>query len=1085
MPRRTRLSALSIALLAGVSGFALAGLVAQPGSGGGRAGSAWFRAAWAQRPGAEVDPAEWQRLAGPLPYRPDDAGSGWLREEDVGRAVELIADLGVFFAKLSETDPNRRAGAIWAKSEAAYGAASEDLRAAAADGRFRIVVTEGSSLAITRRGEEIWIDSDLAGDWDVARVRQARRNGDDWSDLAVLSGLLFDLWRARGSDAAKAWLEQQRTTMDLPQESQWESGAGASLLTRYGVLKQLYLKASLLRAATADSFNAALWRDRALRLGIQIETLLRADPEGGSQGALKSALRDDWAAYQTQIEQTAAERTWLVLAPRRPSSARVRTGEGPSQATEAAGEAEDAAADTTIEMIVPAGRAGADADPAALKDRIDELEAARARDRAYIAQLLARTAGAARAAEDARAALTTAQSASKSESAALATAQDRAAGYEAEAARLAGKLAAAESAAEGAEKAKAGLQRQLAEAQGRAANAESAATAAETVGDAAKDEVARLTADLAAARSDSESAAAERDGLRRRAEALAAQLDQAQRAAADLRARLDEAEKRAAGAEAEVVRLGDDLTAARSAAESAADDRADLQRQLAEAQDRADGAEAAASAAETVRDAAEEEISRLAADLAAARSGSESAAAAQDRLHQQAEDLTAELARARQTEADLRARLAETEARAAGAEAEVARLGEDLTALRAAAGAATDDQADLQRQLAEARDRVSAAEEQAAGLDADLIAAQADRETAAAENTALQEQLAAAQDRAAAAETDLAAASAAAADLKQQLADRNAEVARFEADAAGRATALRDAEAKTTQLESRIDSLQAAAAEAESERATLETAQSDLKAELTAARAQAEANGVRAREAEAAAAQAGDQAQAAERALAASRDELARLRNAQTSAPAPSAESRAARTSAPTRPVAWQTVIVVAVLFLAGLGGLLTVVWRRIARSHAVPAATESLAAAAPDEPQPASAPGPAAPRPRGETTSIRTAARPATSATIVEAVRRRDWPAADSQFAELSGISAPRLGELLADPSGEMLALACRAADLDRLTFATLYLLQGEGRAVADPETVADAVSLFERTGPAEAHRRLAERVNGNALSS
>jgi hypothetical protein len=107
------------------------------------------------------------------------------------------------------------------------------------------------------------------------------------------------------------------------------------------------------------------------------------------------------------------------------------------------------------------------------------------------------------------------------------------------------------------------------------------------------------------------------------------------------------------------------------------------------------------------------------------------------------------------------------------------------------------------------------------------------------------------------------------------------------------------------------------------------------------------------------------------------------------------------------------------------------------------------------------------------------------TSATIVEAVRRQDWASADAQFSQLSGVSSPGLKDLLEDPSGELLALACRAADLDRLTFAALYLLQGQGRAVADPEVVAGAMGLFEKTGPAEAQRRLAERRDNGSLSA
>ena len=100
-------------------------------------------------------------------------------------------------------------------------------------------------------------------------------------------------------------------------------------------------------------------------------------------------------------------------------------------------------------------------------------------------------------------------------------------------------------------------------------------------------------------------------------------------------------------------------------------------------------------------------------------------------------------------------------------------------------------------------------------------------------------------------------------------------------------------------------------------------------------------------------------------------------------------------------------------------------------------------------------------------------------------AYRPQTRAAAEAQFAQLSGVSDPRLKELLADPSGELLALACRAAGLDRLTFAALYLLQGQGRTVADPKIVAGAVGLFEKTGPAEAQRLLAERRVGDSLSA
>ncbi len=315
MPRRPRAKPLVISILAWACGFALAETLPQASGGGEPSWPGWSRAALAQGAGGELQPSAWLRLAGPLPYRPAAPDSGWLTETDLTRAVDLIADLGLFFAKLSETDPNLRAREVWAQSQASYGGAAEDLQAAIQEGRFRIVISEGGSLAITRRGAEIWVDSDLAGAWNVERVRQARRNGDDWSDVAGLSGLLFELWRGQATAASDAWLDHQLKSIAAPKAEFEEGGTGAAaVLTRYGFLKDLFLKVSLLRAATENSANAALWRNRAQRIQQQIETLLRSVATTGLSGELATVLRDDWAAYGAQIEQSSSERTWLVLA---------------------------------------------------------------------------------------------------------------------------------------------------------------------------------------------------------------------------------------------------------------------------------------------------------------------------------------------------------------------------------------------------------------------------------------------------------------------------------------------------------------------------------------------------------------------------------------------------------------------------------------------------------------------------------------------------------------------------------------------------------------------------------------------------
>ena len=972
MPRRARAMPLLISVLISVltsvlawaCGFALAGILPQVSGGGALSWPSWSRAALAQDVGAE--PSEWQRLAGPLPYRPEELDSGWLTETDLTRAVDLIADLGLFFAKLSEADPDSRAREVWGLSDAAHGAAADDLRAEIQAGQFRIVISEGSSLAITRRGEEIWVDSDLAGAWNVERVRRARSQGDDWSDIAVLSGLLFDLWRGQETTVSDSWLDHQLKSMAVSKTELEKGGTGAAaVLTRYGFLKDLFHKASLLRAATANSADAALWRNRAQRIQQQIDTLLRSVATTGLSGELATGLRDDWAEYGAEIEQSSAERTRLVLAARQPAPtlSRIGTVARKPEQNSRPGVAQGPAA----EEAAAAAEAESDAESEAPQAQAVDTQV---RDQDYIALLLARTADAARAAEEA----------------------------ERQADTMARQAGAAILAAE------------------QARNA------------------------LAATQTGTESAAEEAAVLRRRAEDLAAELDQAR------------------GNEAA------------------------LQAQLAEAQDQVSAADTDAAEARTAREAAKRQATDLGAQLTAARSGTESAAEETARLRRRAEDLAAELDQARGNKAALQAQLAGAQDRASAADTAAA------------------------KSSAEATERNTELEGQLAARDADLTRAEAQAATQA---------------------VALAKAGVEIGRLESQIETLRAAVADADADGA----ALAAAESGRAALETKLQELQAelAAERSRAETAAEETAGAldqeqaraaglgatlaEAQQALTAAQDRTQSEAARAAQAEAAAARANQTAEESRQKLASSQEELASLRadiralrQERATSAAQAGEAPSPLSRVPTWLEGWRGPIMAAVILAGGLVVLLAVSRRRapVRRPphQPVPGASETVPAAAPEaRPAPAAMPTDAtnARQPVKETPAAQPAAQPGappgaarhfqaapvTSATIVEAVRRQDWATAEAQFAQLSGVSAPRLKELLGDPSGELLALACRAAGLDRLTFAALYLLQGQGRAVADPKIVAGAIGLFEKTGPAEAQRLLAERRVGDSLSA
>jgi hypothetical protein len=597
----------------------------------------WSRPAAAQDVGTE--------LAGPLPYRPEQPGSGRLSEADLARAVDVIAGLEIFFATLAQSDADSQAGPVWRDSEAAYGAAATTLDTALRNGLFRIVVTEGSKFALVRRGDEVWVDSDLAGAWNMERVRRARQEGDDWPDVAALAALLFDHWRIRNA-AGTAWMGLQLDRLDVSRAELERGGpVAAAVFTRYGFLKDIYFQAVLLATVTAGSENATLWDERAASIRQDIDSLLRSLATTGLGGDLPTKLRDGWAEYRARIEETSAERGALIVAAQEPDPARARIGTVPKKpereprphtGREAVGE------QTAPERTAPAIETG-------LADAAEARQARAAnqgaRDRDYIALLLARAADAVRAAEDAkrqadalarqadaanlaaeeaRVALAAAQSDAQSD--AEADAEADAEGGAAETARLRRETADLVGQLDQARGEQAALTGQLADAERRASAAETAAAEADAARQAADGQVAELGAQLAAAQSDAQGTAEETARLRREAADLAGQLDQA----------------------------NSEQTA--------------LTEQLAEAEAARQAAQAAATESAAAQGAAENQLAELKSRLTTVQSDAEGGAAETARLRQDAADLAGQLDRANSEQAALAAQLAETENRASAAE---------------------------------------------------------------------------------------------------------------------------------------------------------------------------------------------------------------------------------------------------------------------------------------------------------------------------------------------------------------------------------------------------------------------------------
>jgi uncharacterized protein (DUF2336 family) len=91
----------------------------------------------------------------------------------------------------------------------------------------------------------------------------------------------------------------------------------------------------------------------------------------------------------------------------------------------------------------------------------------------------------------------------------------------------------------------------------------------------------------------------------------------------------------------------------------------------------------------------------------------------------------------------------------------------------------------------------------------------------------------------------------------------------------------------------------------------------------------------------------------------------------------------------------------------------------------------------------------------------------------LIQVLRQGEIALFEAMFGALSGLPAPRLQRVLYDSGGDGLALACRALDIPKSSFATIFLLsrkRSPGQTVVNPRDLARALQLYDRAKPQDA---------------
>ena len=88
----------------------------------------------------------------------------------------------------------------------------------------------------------------------------------------------------------------------------------------------------------------------------------------------------------------------------------------------------------------------------------------------------------------------------------------------------------------------------------------------------------------------------------------------------------------------------------------------------------------------------------------------------------------------------------------------------------------------------------------------------------------------------------------------------------------------------------------------------------------------------------------------------------------------------------------------------------------------------------------------------------------------LIQVLRQGEIRLFEALFGQMSGLKAPRLQGVLYDSGGEGLAIACRAMEMPKPTFATIFLLSRRGRPgtqFIDPRELSRALLLFDKMNP------------------
>ena len=246
-----------------------------------------------------------------------------LRSDDVERAIWLLDDLSLFFGSLAEQERNQHAREDWTTAQRNYEQAAGKLARLFGRGLIRIAALD-PGIAVAVQGSLITLDRDLDGAWDGAGLAGRRGRGtDDWPQVSALSSHLLQAL-APSHDLEKwRWFQTHlRRTPSITRSTVASDRAVAADIVGFGFLRDRYLLGAILAETAPRRALKTRWAARRDALSGEATRFFQIQAAKEGRGT-KASLERQWKEFTDSSVQLSKSWTQRRTQPAAPSFGRV------------------------------------------------------------------------------------------------------------------------------------------------------------------------------------------------------------------------------------------------------------------------------------------------------------------------------------------------------------------------------------------------------------------------------------------------------------------------------------------------------------------------------------------------------------------------------------------------------------------------------------------------------------------------------------------------------------------------------------------------------------------------------------------